>query len=79
MSLDAPQLVNRPTNQLLMIQKSFVRAPERTQKSARQIRRRVGAISRAARQIRRRVGVNSRAARWLRKLVVSHKNGYIQA
>ena len=45
--------------------KSFVRAPERTQKSAR--------------QIRRRVGVNSRAAQWLRKLVVSHENGYIQA
>ena len=45
--------------------KSFVRAPERTQKSAR--------------QIRRRVGVNSRAARWLRKVVVSHENGYIQA
>ena len=44
--------------------KSFVRAPERTQKSARQIRRRVGAIS--------------RAARWLWKVVVSHENGYIQ-
>ena len=59
--------------------KSFVRAHERTQKSARQIRRRVGVISRAARQIRRRVGVISRAARWLRKLVVSRENGYIQA
>ena len=45
--------------------KSFVRAHERTQKSARQIRRRVGVIS--------------RAGRWLRKLVVSHENGYIQA
>ena len=59
--------------------KIFVRAPECTQKSARQIRRRVGAISRAARQIRRRVGVISRAGRWLRKVVVSHENGYIQA
>ena len=59
--------------------KSFVRDHERTQKSARQIRRRVGAISRAARQIRRRVGVISRADRWLRKLVFSHENGYIQA
>ena len=59
--------------------KSFVRDHERTQKSARQIRRRVGAISRAARQIRRRVGVISRAGRWLWKVVVSHENGYIQA
>ena len=59
--------------------KSFVRAHERTQKSARQIRRQVGAISRAARQIRRRVGVISRADRWLWKVVVSHENGYIQA
>ena len=62
-----------------MCKKSFVRAHRFIKKSARQITRRVAAISRAARQIASRVAAISRADRWLRKLVVSHENGFIQA
>ena len=51
--------------QLLCARKSFVRA------------RAFMPIS--ARQITRRVGVICRAERWVRKIVVSHKNGQIQA
>ena len=51
--------------QLVYARKSFIRAHRFIKKSARQITRRVAAIS--------------RADRWLRKLVVSHENGYIQA
>ena len=39
----------------------------------------IDSSKKSARQIMRRVAAISRADRWLRKLVVSHENGYIQA
>ena len=62
-----------------MCKKILCKSSQIHQKSARQITRRVAAISRAARQIASRVAAISLADRWLRKLVVSHENGFIQA